>query len=139
MPYGIFDAALYEERGGYPLPPPLPAPERRSHVGTVIAAIEGALLVAVIVLIAVMSDRASTLAEDSFTDGRYAPCGVVTEQGVTEHLDAYAARCHSATDTDPCWAPSGVYCGPGQIQEDDPRWNCQTMGNRICGPTTTNP
>jgi hypothetical protein len=20
------------------------------------------------------------------------------------------------------------------IQEDDPRWDCRTMGNRICGP-----
>jgi len=22
----------------------------------------------------------------------------------------------------------------GEISEDDPRWNCSTMGNRICGP-----
>ena len=22
---------------------------------------------------------------------------------------------------------------PLEIQEDDPRWNCKTMGNRICG------
>lgn len=21
-----------------------------------------------------------------------------------------------------------------RITEDDPRWNCHTMGNRICGP-----
>lgn len=21
------------------------------------------------------------------------------------------------------------------IEEDDPRWDCHTMGNRICGPT----
>jgi hypothetical protein len=27
------------------------------------------------------------------SDGRYAKCGVVTTQGVTEHLDAYAQRC----------------------------------------------
>lgn len=27
------------------------------------------------------------------SDGRYAVCGVVTEDGVTEHLDAYAERC----------------------------------------------
>lgn len=27
------------------------------------------------------------------TDGRYHSCGVVTEQGVTEHLDAYSERC----------------------------------------------
>lgn len=26
-------------------------------------------------------------------------------------------------------------CGHGhnRIQEDDPRWNCHTMGNHICG------
>ena len=23
------------------------------------------------------------------------------------------------------------------IEEDDPRWDCHTMGNHICGPTTT--
>jgi hypothetical protein len=31
----------------------------------------------------------------------------------------------------------GVGCTPGQgsrITEDDPRWDCNTMGNRICGP-----
>ena len=22
-----------------------------------------------------------------------------------------------------------------QIQEDDPSWDCRTMGNRVCGPT----
>lgn len=27
------------------------------------------------------------------SDGRYAPCDVVTVDGVTDHLDAYAARC----------------------------------------------
>lgn len=27
------------------------------------------------------------------SDGRYHQCGLVTEHGVTEHLDAYAARC----------------------------------------------
>lgn len=27
------------------------------------------------------------------SDGRYHLCGLVTEQGVTEHLDAYAKRC----------------------------------------------
>ena len=24
--------------------------------------------------------------------------------------------------------------GPGIIREDNPGWNCETMGNRICGP-----
>ena len=23
------------------------------------------------------------------------------------------------------------------IMEDDPRWDCRTMGNRICGPTNS--
>lgn len=27
------------------------------------------------------------------SDGRYHTCGIVTEHGVTEHLDAYKARC----------------------------------------------
>lgn len=26
-------------------------------------------------------------------DGRYYPCGLITEHGVTEHLDAYKERC----------------------------------------------
>lgn len=30
---------------------------------------------------------------DVTSDGRYAPCGVVTEEGVTEFLDEYARRC----------------------------------------------
>lgn len=29
------------------------------------------------------------------TDGRYHTCGYVTDAGVTEHLDAYLARCHT--------------------------------------------
>lgn len=24
--------------------------------------------------------------------------------------------------------------GYERIEEDDPRWDCRTMGNRICGP-----
>ena len=32
-------------------------------------------------------------AAPSISDGRYYPCGVVTEHGVTEHLDAYQERC----------------------------------------------
>ena len=24
---------------------------------------------------------------------------------------------------------------PERIEEDDPRWDCQTMGNKVCGPT----
>lgn len=26
----------------------------------------------------------------------------------------------------------------GQVQEDDPGWDCRTMGDRRCGPTNTN-
>lgn len=29
----------------------------------------------------------------SDSDGRVAKCGVITEQGVTEHLDIYKQRC----------------------------------------------
>lgn len=28
---------------------------------------------------------------------------------------------------------SGGSSGGGRIEEDDPRWNCATMGNRSCG------
>lgn len=28
---------------------------------------------------------------------------------------------------------------PSVIQEDDPRWDCRTMGNHVCGTTTTAP
>lgn len=47
-------------------------------------------------------------------DGRVADCDRVTEDGVTEHLDAFAERC--ATDETPCWSPDpAVYCGPAQV------------------------
>lgn len=28
---------------------------------------------------------------------------------------------------------------PHRISEDDPRWDCRTMGNRICGPNAKLP
>jgi hypothetical protein len=31
---------------------------------------------------------------DASTDGRFHSCGLVTEQGVTEHLAVYELRCH---------------------------------------------
>lgn len=31
-------------------------------------------------------------------------------------------------------APSPSPVGNERIEEDDPRWDCATMGNRICGP-----
>jgi len=33
-------------------------------------------------------------------------------------------------------APGGAV---KRITEDDPRWNCATMGNRVCGPVTAGP
>jgi len=27
---------------------------------------------------------------------------------------------------------------PHRITEDDPRWDCHTMGNHVCGPTLPN-
>lgn len=30
--------------------------------------------------------------------------------------------------------PTPVPMPTAPIQEDDPRWDCRTMGNRICGP-----
>lgn len=31
-----------------------------------------------------------------------------------------------------------AYATPaGQIQEDDPRWDCRTMGDLVCGPTNS--
>lgn len=53
-----------------------------------------------------------------------------------------------APDNSPCVsAPetAGPYCGKAadsdgdgwiDITEDDPRWDCHTMGNLICGPMT---
>lgn len=37
--------------------------------------------------------RATPVVADASTDGRTHTCGLVTDQGVTEHLDEYAARC----------------------------------------------
>jgi hypothetical protein len=28
-------------------------------------------------------------------------------------------------------------CGHTRIEEDDPGWDCHTMGNHVCGPATT--
>lgn len=41
------------------------------------------------------------------------------------HLDDYAARL----------APTPVQVT--KITEDDPRWDCRTMGNHVCGPPKT--
>ena len=31
--------------------------------------------------------------------------------------------------------PDYVVTTSGIIMEDDPRWDCRVMGNRVCGPT----
>ena len=31
------------------------------------------------------------------------------------------------------WPAGGVEVG-SFVEEDDPRWDCHTMGNRVCGP-----
>ena len=50
-----------------------------------------------LVLVVATSMTPACLLEESeipsSSDGRYAACGVVTEHGVTEYLDAYADRC----------------------------------------------
>lgn len=33
-------------------------------------------------------------------------------------------------------APAPVHHGGTRITEDDPRWDCHTMGNRVCGRPT---
>ena len=50
----------------------------------------------VLLLVATMTTPACLVADDlpnRSHDGRYASCTEVTEDGVTEHLDAFAARC----------------------------------------------
>lgn len=43
------------------------------------------------ILVAVLASCAPLV--NTSSDGRVHSCGVITEQGVTEHLDAYKARC----------------------------------------------
>lgn len=49
-------------------------------------------------------------------------------------LSAYPAL----ADTYPWFATpvasQAISADSGTIEEDDPRWDCQTMGNRVCGP-----
>lgn len=46
-----------------------------------------------IVLAGSLGDQPSASAPNGSTDGRHHSCGYVTEQGVTEHLGDYWARC----------------------------------------------
>lgn len=34
---------------------------------------------------------------------------------------------------------SALVRGQQRITEDDPRWDCRTMGNKICGPNAPKP
>lgn len=44
----------------------------------------------------------------------------------------------SAAQHVPASAPATVpTAAPERITEDDPRWDCRTMGNHICGPRNT--
>lgn len=49
-----------------------------------------------LLLVATASAPACLVADDlpnRSSDGRYASCSEITEDGVTDHLDAFAARC----------------------------------------------
>lgn len=82
-------------------------------------------LVLAAVAVTALSSACHPLLPTSPGDGRYYPCGVVTEHGVTEYLDAYRERCGEQKDQ------------AQDCAEDDPCWDCQTMGNRVCGATGT--
>lgn len=49
------------------------------------------------------------------TDGRYHTCGYITEDGVTEHLDAYVERCGDTTYASDTPTNSLVQCVPGEV------------------------
>lgn len=65
-------------------------PTRRGDAALVLALALG------LMLLMVAADRLSQISglNDS-PDGRYHSCGLVTEQGVTSHLNAYKTRCGS--------------------------------------------
>ncbi len=83
------------------------------------------------------------------TDGRFHRCGLVTEDGVTEHLDAYAARCGTTVRIETTASVSTghwlnvndqrVYVPnvkrelPRPTERQLARFDCLTMGNRKCG------
>lgn len=49
------------------------------------------------VLVLLGTNALSPDAPNGSSDGRYHTCGYVTEDGVTEYLDTYIARCGDAT------------------------------------------
>jgi hypothetical protein len=52
-----------------------------------------ALLAATFILFAIVGMAGPQQRLNGSSDGRYHTCGYVTEDGVTEHLAAYASRC----------------------------------------------
>ena len=52
---------------------------------------------------------------------------VVTSTSCVPHYGGYLDHPPEQSTTTTTWAPP-------VIQEDDPRWNCFTMGDLICGP-----
>jgi len=74
------------------------------------------------------------------TDGRHHRCGLVTVNGVTDHLAAYRKRCghgHALNVNDMSYwiSPRDTHREikhPTEIQLY--RFDCLTMGNRKCGP-----
>lgn len=47
-------------------------------------------------------------------------CGMFTAKNIVKIVDAHTTKPVSVVE---------------RIEEDDPRWNCEEMGNKICGPT----
>ena len=52
--------------------------------------------------------------------------------GGRNHRDAPASTHHSISTV-----AEANSLGKGVITEDDPRWDCKTMGNRLCGIVST--
>lgn len=61
---------------------------------------------------------------------RTVTAAVLTAAFVGGFLTAQALDTNEATVSQPTHATQ-------QIREDDPRWDCRTMGNRICGLSYT--
>jgi hypothetical protein len=74
-----------------------------------------------------MSERAQDLATDPVTP-------VTPEVIPAPTLDPDAAAIDAAGDADDVAEGDGDPGDGEVIMEDDPRWDCATMGNRVCGP-----
>lgn len=105
--------------------------------------IQAALLGTALVLLALalVGLHAANAAAPSETDGRRLPNAPATAPAAVPaapdtDVDCWddtscAASRDGYTVTDPGPAP---LADMGTIYEDDPRWDCRTMGNRVCGP-----